>query len=61
MTERTPEEEAESLRFRLAFYRQVKVCAAFLRERLDEQPYLPGAPRKPTADRQMQMRLGDKP
>lgn len=39
--------EAEELAERLAVYRQMKIAAAFLRERLDDQPYLPGAVRKP--------------
>ena len=54
-----PEKEAEDLRFRLSVYRQVKVCAAFLRQRLDEQPFLPGATKKPLS-KQSQMRIGEK-
>ncbi len=41
-------DEAAELAARLAVYRQMKIAAAFLRDRLDEQPYLPGAVRKPT-------------
>lgn len=50
-------DEAEDLARRLSEYRRMKEAAAWLRRRLEDQPFRPGAKRKPGRPEDPQLRL----